>query len=90
MEKTNQQEAQEMLNRLRSQGLSDKDLAHEAYLLFAEGEMSFKELKALLRELDFEEPESLKDLSEEELREKLEQKALDAIEIPLRNLKPKS
>ena len=90
MEKSNQQEAQELLNHLRSKGYSDKDLAKEAYLLFVEEKMSFAELKALLKELIFEEPKSLKDLSEEELREKLEERALDMIEAALKNLEAKS
>ena len=71
MEKSNQQEAQELLNHLRSKGYSDKELIQLAYLFFKDEEISYAELKSLLKAFNYEMPESLAKLSEEELRKKI-------------------
>lgn len=67
----------ELISGLKEQGLDDDDIAGTAFVMFADGKMSVGELRAVLNGVDYDLPEELQGLSEEELRNKVNEEIPD-------------
>ena len=67
----------ELIGGLKEQGLDDDDIAGTAFVMFADGKMSVGELRAVLNGVDYDLPDELQGLSEEELRNKLNEEIPD-------------
>ena len=66
-----------LISGLKEQGLDDDDIAGTAFVMFADGKMSVGELRAALNGVDYDLPEELQGLSEDELRGKLNEEIPD-------------
>lgn len=66
-----------LVGELKEQGLSDDDIAGTAFVMFADGKLSLGELRAILNGVDYDIPEELQNLSEEDFRAKLNEEVPD-------------
>ena len=60
-----------LISGLKERGMSDDDIAGTAFVMFADKKLSVGELRAVLNGVDYDLPEELQGLSEDELRGKL-------------------
>ena len=66
-----------LISGLKEQGLDDDDIAGTAFVMFADGKMSVGELRAVLNGVDYDLPEELQSLGEDELRNRVNEEIPD-------------